>query len=69
MASAVCVGACDTDFTCMGSCATAAVNPVASAGVTVFDVLGTLLLLMASAMFSGLTLGVMGLDVGSLSSR
>jgi hypothetical protein len=66
MASAVCIGACDTDVTCMGSCATAAVNPVASAGVTVFDVLGTLLLLMASAMFSGLTLGVMGLDVGQL---
>ena len=66
MASAVCIGACDTDVTCMGSCATAAVNPVASVGITVFDVLGTLLLLMASAMFSGLTLGVMGLDVGQL---
>ena len=66
MANAVCISACNTDFACMESCATAAVNPVASAGITVFDVVGTIFLLMASAMFSGLTLGVMGLDVGQL---
>ena len=66
MANAVCISACNTDFACVESCATAAVNPVASAGITVFDVVGTIFLLMASAMFSGLTLGVMGLDVGQL---
>lgn len=66
-AATLCHHACDVDFVCIAKCATTAfASAAAPTGVTVQDVGGTFVLLCFSGLFSGLTLGLMSLDVGQL---
>ena len=61
---ATCVDACSFDAPCVEACSIEAALP--PTGVSLYDVGGTLGLLMLSGLFSGLTLGLMSLDIRQL---
>ena len=62
MASEVCIEACSLDAECVTSCA----EPSGSSGIDPFSVIAAVVLLCFSALFSGLTLGLLSLDVSQL---